>query len=386
MKTRAQWSLVLILLLSLCVPGTVRAAETVADSYSTARTTTLAIAAPGILANDDCTACVVASVDGTFFEGQISFGPTPPGGDPQPPLASGSGASLTAHSDGSFTYDGSAVPSGVNTDSFTYQAQDDRGLSTTATVTITLTEPPANFAPEANDDLYSVELGSVLTVPAPGLLGNDTDADGDALSVSLVNGVAPTFNSPVALSQGDLTIQADGSFTYSPNPGAVAGTDESFTYSATDGTDPSNSATVGISLTESPTGDTVVRVTFDDVGFVTVDAEIGLSGLDQLDVGAASGTLAQVGGGGLPPQTGALVLRNSAAAYASDARELFKGCERMALVAQAQPTKYDLVVEIHSATPATTFSQGGDGEVIVDVAETRVTCWTARATTTAPAR
>lgn len=380
MSTRVQWSLVLVTVLGLCVPGSAGAAEAVNDSYSTPRTTPLTISAPGVLANDDCDVCVVVSVDGIFFEGQISFGPDVEGQDPRPDLNSGSGATLTVNSDGSFTYDGSAVASGVDTDSFSYQAEDSRGLSTTASVNITLTEPPANTAPVANDDLYSVELGSVLTVSAPGLLGNDTDADGDPLTVSLVNGEAPSFGSPVPLSHGDLTIQADGSFSYTPDAEAQAGVDEGFTYTASDGTDSSNSAVVGISLTESTTGDTVVRVTFDDVGFVTLDSEIGRSGLDQLDFGAAFGTLAQVGGAGLPPTTGALVLRNTDAASGAEARDVMKGCERMALVAQAQPAKYDLVVEVHSATPGTSFSQGGDGEVIVEVSETRIKCWTARAT------
>lgn len=379
MKTRAQWSLVLIVLLGLCAPRTVRAAEAFADSYSTPSNTTLTISAPGILANDDCTACIVQSVEGIFFEGQIVFRPPVEGQDPGPELPSG--ASLTVNSDGSFTYDPTTITGTIpQSDSFRYQAWDDRGLSAEATVTIDLTEPPANFAPVANDDLYSVELGSILSVPAPGLLGNDTDADGDPLTVSLVNGVAPSFGTPVPLSQGDLTMQADGSFTYTPNAEAVAGADEGFTYTASDGTSPSNSAIVGISLTESTTGDTVVRVTFGDVADVIVDAEVGRSGWNQLDFGAAAGTSATVGGAGLPTTTGALVLRNTVAANAGDAREVLKGCERMALVAQAQPAKYDLVVEVHSATPGTTFSVGGDGEVIVEVSETRVKCWTDRIT------
>lgn len=379
MRLRTSWSWVLVALLCLCAPAIAGAAETVADSYSTPRTTPLTIAAPGILANDDCEACAVVSLDGIFFEGQISFGPTQEGQDPLPPLQSGSGASLTVHSDGGFTYDPSTLTDPDQpSDSFTYQAEDSRGLSGEATVTITLTEPPAFSAPVAADDQYSVEIGSVLTVPAPGILGNDTDADGDPLTVALVNGAEPTFGSPVALTYGDLTIQADGSFTYAPNAEAVAGVDEGFTYAASDGANLSSSAFVGIGLTESTTGDTVARVRFDDVWLVVLDSEIGRSDVDQLELGAPAGTLAQVGGAGLPPQTGALVLRSSGAQNAADAREVLQGCERMALVAQSQPVKYDLVVEIHSATPEAAFSQGVDGEVIVEVSETRIKCWTDR--------
>ena len=45
-----------------------------------------------------------------------------------------------------------------------------------------------------------------LTVGAPGVLGNDSDADGDPLTAVLVSGV----------SNGSLTLNSDGSFTYTP--------------------------------------------------------------------------------------------------------------------------------------------------------------------------
>lgn len=382
MNVRAMWPLVLTTILSVCIPTVGWAAIAVDDSYSTPRTTPLSVSAPGILGNDECEACIVASVNGVFFEGTITFDSEAPSDSDTDPLGSlPSGATLTVSSDGSFTYDGSAVAAEVTSDSFTYQAEDSRGLSEEATVTITLTETPENSAPTANDDTYSVELGAVLTVSAPGLLENDTDADGDPLTVALVNGAELTVPSSIDLSAGTLTFQSnDGSFTYEPSAEAVAGTDEGFSYTASDGTELSNSAIVGISLTESTTGDTVARVTFDDVAIVLLDSEIGRSDVDQLDIGAAPGTSAQVGGAGLPSTTDALVLRNSVASNGADARELFKGCERMALLAQAQPVKYDLVVEVSTATPGSTFSVGGDGEVIVEVAETRVKCWMDRVT------
>jgi hypothetical protein len=36
------------------------------------------------------------------------------------------------------------------------------------------------------------------------------------------------------------------------------------------------------------------------------------------------------------------------------------------------------VLEISTGTPASSFSTGGDGEVIVETSGTRVRCWTAR--------
>lgn len=379
MKRRAQWSLVLMPLVALSVfPSTARAADAVADSYSTPRTTPISVAAPGVLGNDVCESCAVVSVNGFAFEGQISFGPMTGDGDPLPTLPSG--ASLTVSSDGGFTYDPStANDPNLAADSFTYQAEDSRGPSSEVTVSITITDPPSSSAPVAVDDQYTVEIGSVLTVSPPGILGNDSDSDGDPLTVATIDGVAPTFGSPISLTYGDLTMEQDGSFTYVPDPGATAGSDEGFSYTASDGPNASNTAFVAIALNESTSGTTVIRMTFGDVGFVTVDSEIGLTGVEQMEVGAAFGTSAQVSGGGLPPESGAVVLRSSDAATEADARNLFAGCERMALLAQAQPSKYDLVVEIRTASPAASLSQGGDGEVIVEVAETRVRCWTARA-------
>jgi VCBS repeat-containing protein len=76
----------------------------------------------------------------------------------------------------------------------------------------------------ADDDSYTVAEDNVLTVAAPGVLGNDTDSDGDALTALLVSDV----------SNGSLTLNTDGSFTYTPTPG-FSGSD-SFTYVANDGT------------------------------------------------------------------------------------------------------------------------------------------------------
>jgi VCBS repeat-containing protein len=67
--------------------------------------------------------------------------------------------------------------------------------------------------------------------PKTGLLTNDTDADGDPLTASVV--AAPTH--------GTLSLNADGSFTYTPANSYVG--NDSFTYRANDGTVNSNTAT-----------------------------------------------------------------------------------------------------------------------------------------------
>jgi VCBS repeat-containing protein len=101
--------------------------------------------------------------------------------------------------------------------------------------------PPANDPPVSGDDVYTTDEDTPLSVVAPGLLGNDSDPNGDPLTASVVNG--PT--------KGSLILNGDGSFTYSPNPN-LHGSD-SFTYQANDGNGGNDQATV--SVTVNPVND-----------------------------------------------------------------------------------------------------------------------------------
>jgi subtilisin family serine protease len=98
--------------------------------------------------------------------------------------------------------------------------------------------PPANRAPLAGNDAYSVLAGDTLWVAAPGVLGNDSDPDGDTLSAQL--------ESPPA--GGTLALNADGSFSYTPHSGTVA---DSFSYRAADGALASDVSNVSISVLPS---------------------------------------------------------------------------------------------------------------------------------------
>ncbi len=97
-----------------------------------------------------------------------------------------------------------------------------------------------NNRPVANTDAYTADQDSALTVPAAaGVLANDTDADPNDvpyLTASVVTGP----------SHGTLTFNPDGSFTYTPAAGYVG--PDSFTYQASDGIDPSNVATVSLTV------------------------------------------------------------------------------------------------------------------------------------------
>ena len=98
-------------------------------------------------------------------------------------------------------------------------------------------ERQLNEAPVANDDSFTTDQATRLNVAASeGVLGNDTDLDGDTLSATQVAG--PTH--------GTLTFNDDGSFSYT-SASDFHGSD-SFTYKASDGTADGNVATVSITV------------------------------------------------------------------------------------------------------------------------------------------
>ena len=104
----------------------------------------------------------------------------------------------------------------------------------------------AKHPPTAVNDRYSTDEDVALEIPAPGILANDSDPDGDALSVELVQ--APLH--------GALTFNPDGSFTYLPESD-FHGIDQ-FLYRATDGELESALAAVTFevrSLSDAPTAD-----------------------------------------------------------------------------------------------------------------------------------
>ncbi|MDI9640123.1 tandem-95 repeat protein [Geitlerinema splendidum] len=145
-------------------------------------------------------------------------------------LSNPSNGSLTFNNDGTLTYTPNTDFSG--TDSFTYQVSDGMANSNIATVRITV--GAGNDAPVAAADSYTTLEKTTLILKAPGILDNDSDIDGDNLTVRLVEDAI----------HGTLTLNSDGSLIYTPDEG-FSGTDR-FTYQANDGAADSNVVAVEI--------------------------------------------------------------------------------------------------------------------------------------------
>lgn len=119
--------------------------------------------------------------------------------------------------------------------SIAHSAADTVRVNDTAVLATAIVNQP----PHSVDDFYVLSSSATSTAPADqGVLANDTDPDqqalGETLSASLIAGPA----------NGSVTLNADGSFTYTKG-GSFAGFDR-FTYAASDGAKTGNTATVTV--------------------------------------------------------------------------------------------------------------------------------------------
>ena len=189
--------------------------------------------------------------------------------------------SLALNPDGTFTYAPDADSNG--TDSFTYQADDGHGGYATAVVRITIA--PVNDAPVTNPDAALTNEDAGVTID---VLANDTDPDGDALTVT-------TVTAPV---HGTAAINTDGTVTYTPAAGFYG--IDAFTYTVSDGHGGTNTASVTVTVNAPPAG-TDESYVFHATALVA-DSQVGVLANDTdpdggtltavLVSGSAHGTLA----------------------------------------------------------------------------------------------
>ena len=167
--------------------------------------------------------------------------------------------------------------------------------------------PMTNFCqgPVANPDAFAAVEDTPLVVPAGGVLANDVDPDGAPLLVVLASVTPPAH--------GDLSIAANGAFTYLPDDD-YSGAD-SFTYKVTNGTRESTATTVTLTVAD------VVDAPGSATRFVPLAPSRLLDTREPGDitgaapVGADASIALQVAGRGGVPSTGvsAVVLNVTAA-------------------------------------------------------------------------
>ena len=162
--------------------------------------------------------------------------------------------------DGSFTY----TPNlgFVGTDKFAYAASDGLNKGNIAIVGINVMEVLENTLPVANNDYYEIDQDTTLKVLAPGILKNDSDADGDKLTAVLQTDV----------SFGILVLNVDGSMSYTPKSGFVGS--DSFTYIVSDGKSKSTTAKVVINVLKVTTPATSEQPTNTKLSDTTTDTHV----------------------------------------------------------------------------------------------------------------
>ena len=182
------------------------------DSASVAEGGTLTVNSSTLLANDSDPEGSTLSISsiGSAVNGTVSL--------------SEDMASIT------YTHDGSETTSG----SFNYTVSDG---ATTSTATVTITVTSANDPPVAGNDSASVAEGGTLSINSSTLLSNDSDPEGNTLSISSI-GSAVNGTALLSEDKSSVTYTHDGSET----------TSGSFTYTVGDGS-ATSTATVAVTIT-----------------------------------------------------------------------------------------------------------------------------------------
>src|SRR5215813_11950086 len=161
--------------------------------------------------------------------------------------------------------------------SFTYTVSDGHGGTATATVNITVT--PVNDVPVAANDTVSATEDTPLVLAPAALLGNDSDVDGDSLTITSVQGAT---HGTVAISNGNIVF----------TPAASYNGPASFTYTVSDGHGGTATAAVNVNVAavDAPVlGQNIV-------GTSGNDSLVGTTGADTIDGKAGADTMA--GGAG----------------------------------------------------------------------------------------
>ncbi|MCK4294016.1 MAG: tandem-95 repeat protein [Planctomycetes bacterium] len=220
------------------------------------------------------------------------------------------------------------------TDQFTYSIDDGNGGTDSATVTIIVNA--VNDDPVANDDVATTSEDTGTTID---VLGNDSDVDGDSLSVI---SVAQAANGSVVNTGADVT--------YTPNSNFFGS--DAFTYTAGDGNGGTNSATVNVtvdSVNDAPTANNDSASTLRDV---SVDIDVLSNDNDVEGDTLSVGSVTQ-------PAHGSVVNNGTDVTYSPDPG--YVGGDSFSYTANdgtANSNAATVTVTVNAPEPITLFSDG----------------------------
>lgn len=118
--------------------------------------------------------------------------------------------SVAINVDNTLTYTPNAGFHG--TDSFSYTVSNSKGSTSTASVTVTVNS--VNSAPVAVDDsMVSGKAGEVLSISAASLLANDSDSDGDVLTIKSVR---------ILSGAGEVSLDSSKNIVFTPSAKGIS--------------------------------------------------------------------------------------------------------------------------------------------------------------------
>ncbi|WP_298782643.1 Ig-like domain-containing protein, partial [uncultured Polaribacter sp.] len=148
----------------------------------------------------------------------------------------------------------------TSTLSFTSQCSETETVNNSTSGSITIVPVP-NTNPVAVDNTNMISQDVTLTVAdgsSDDLLTNDIDSDGDTLSITefVADGTTYSVGDSASLTEGNLTINSDGSYTFVPASG-YSGTITTITYTVSDGNGGTDTANLYITVLTDTDGDGV---------------------------------------------------------------------------------------------------------------------------------
>ncbi len=260
------------------VSGAVTPVNDVPVAHPNAYVTAEDASVSGNVLTDDTGSGVDSDIDGDSLSVSLT------------PIVDVTNGSLMLAADGSFTYTPNLGFNGFG--SFTYELRDPGGLTSTAVVMIAV--GAVNDPPVADDESFTVAEDGFVIID---VLTGDTDLDGDTLSVTEIDGTPISVGSPVTIVAGIVSLNADGTLTFTPN--ANNNGPAAFDYTVSDGNGASH---IGhVSGTVTPVNDPPVAddesFTMAEDGSVIIDVLLGDMDLDgdTLTVTEIDGTPISIG-------------------------------------------------------------------------------------------